>query len=200
MNDRYEKNEEDYDVIPEGPGNAEEQDPNVVVVGPGLLLIPLMLLVIAGGYYTGRWWRGRNAPPPAAAVSTPAADSPASRFVITIDPKTARDFDDAISVTRDEHGWRLGIHIADVAHFVRENGPIDLEARRRGNSMARMLVQNRELLPERPPEQLVDWLCDQIEHELRDARLGLPEHEKRKMTAFRVAALSALVNPAADGP
>ncbi len=56
-------------------------------------------------------------------------------LTITIDPKTARDFDDAISVTRDQHGWQLGIHIADVAHFVHENGAIDLEARLRGNSV-----------------------------------------------------------------
>ena len=41
-------------------------------------------------------------------------------MTVTIDPATARDFDDAISLTRDEKGfWILGVHIADVSHFVR---------------------------------------------------------------------------------
>ena len=56
--------------------------------------------------------------------------------IITIDPATARDFDDAISLTRsdDEH-WHLGVHIADVAHFVKVGSPLDLEARKRGTSV-----------------------------------------------------------------
>ena len=41
-------------------------------------------------------------------------------LTVTIDPATARDFDDAISLSRDEKGyWSLGVHIADVSHFVR---------------------------------------------------------------------------------
>jgi ribonuclease R len=56
--------------------------------------------------------------------------------VITIDPREARDFDDAISLTRLERGhWRLGVHIADVSHFVRADSPLDLEARKRGTSV-----------------------------------------------------------------
>ncbi|HAN97883.1 MAG TPA: ribonuclease R, partial [Planctomycetaceae bacterium] len=56
--------------------------------------------------------------------------------IITIDPATARDFDDAISLERIENGhWRLGVHIADVAHFVRPNSRVDGEALRRGNSV-----------------------------------------------------------------
>ena len=56
--------------------------------------------------------------------------------IITIDPIDARDFDDAISLTREEHGhWRLGVHIADVAHFVKPGGPLDREAQRRGTSV-----------------------------------------------------------------
>ena len=40
-------------------------------------------------------------------------------LTVTIDPATARDFDDAISLSRDEEGyWSLGVHIADVSHFV----------------------------------------------------------------------------------
>ncbi len=54
----------------------------------------------------------------------------------TIDPPDAKDFDDAISITYDPdtEEWELGIHIADVAHFVRPDSAIDEEARARGNS------------------------------------------------------------------
>ncbi len=52
----------------------------------------------------------------------------------TIDPATARDFDDAISAQREQNGTRLWIHIADVAAHVRPGTPLDLEARRRANS------------------------------------------------------------------
>jgi len=58
------------------------------------------------------------------------------RVVITIDPVDARDFDDAISLERVERGhWLLGVHIADVSHFVREGSPLDQEARQRGTSV-----------------------------------------------------------------
>jgi ribonuclease R len=56
--------------------------------------------------------------------------------VITIDPGEARDFDDAISLDRSEDGhWHLGVHIADVSHFVRPGGALDTEARKRGTSV-----------------------------------------------------------------
>jgi len=52
----------------------------------------------------------------------------------TIDPASARDFDDAISAQREGDGARVWIHIADVAAHVRPGTPLDLEARRRANS------------------------------------------------------------------
>lgn len=56
--------------------------------------------------------------------------------VITIDPKTARDFDDAISLIKLENGhWELGVHIADVSHFVPFRSELDNEAFRRGTSV-----------------------------------------------------------------
>ncbi len=56
--------------------------------------------------------------------------------VITIDPEDARDFDDAISLERLPEGhWRLGVHIADVSHFVRPRTALDREARDRGTSV-----------------------------------------------------------------
>ena len=58
------------------------------------------------------------------------------RVVITIDPVDARDFDDAISLERiDRNHWLLGVHIADVAHFVQEGSPLDQEAAARGTSV-----------------------------------------------------------------
>ncbi len=56
--------------------------------------------------------------------------------VITIDPKTARDFDDAISLKKLENGhWELGVHIADVSHFVPLRSDLDNEAFIRGTSI-----------------------------------------------------------------
>ncbi len=56
--------------------------------------------------------------------------------VITIDPVDARDFDDAISLKREPNGhWLLGVHIADVSHFVRAGHPLDREARQRSTSV-----------------------------------------------------------------
>jgi len=76
-------------------------------------------------------------------------------FTVTIDPDDARDFDDAIHVDRiDNGGWRLGVHIADVAAYVEPESPLDREARRRGNSV---------YLPDRVipmlPERLSNGVC-----------------------------------------
>jgi ribonuclease R len=55
--------------------------------------------------------------------------------VVTIDPDDAKDFDDAISLERAEHGqWKLWVHIADVSHYVRPGTALDEESSRRGNS------------------------------------------------------------------
>jgi ribonuclease R len=52
----------------------------------------------------------------------------------TVDPATARDFDDAVSAQREGAGWRVWVHIADVAAHVRPGSPLDMEALRRANS------------------------------------------------------------------
>jgi ribonuclease R len=72
----------------------------------------------------------------------------------TIDPDTARDFDDAISVAREGPGYRAHVHIADVSYFVDAGGPIDGEARERAASVYLPLWAEPML-----PEQLSADLC-----------------------------------------
>src|SRR5215472_7567405 len=77
------------------------------------------------------------------------------RNTITIDPKTARDFDDAVDVELLQNGsFQLGVHIADVSHFVTPDSAMDLEARSRGTSV---------YFPDRVipmlPEKISNHLC-----------------------------------------
>jgi len=52
----------------------------------------------------------------------------------TIDPASAKDFDDAISLKKATNGWRLYVHIADVAHYVKQDSLLFKESMKRGNS------------------------------------------------------------------
>ncbi len=57
------------------------------------------------------------------------------QVICTIDPDDAKDYDDAISLTQLDNGeWELGVHIADVSHFVKKDSALDKEAYERGNS------------------------------------------------------------------
>ena len=79
-----------------------------------------------------------------------------------MDPETAQDFDDAISLERVESGWKLGVHIADVSHYVRPGSPLWEEAAERATSV---------YLPTRTipmlPEKLSNGLCSLRENEPR---------------------------------
>lgn len=57
------------------------------------------------------------------------------KTIVTIDPDNARDFDDAISLKHKKGEWELGVHIADVSHFVKPGSALDDEAKERGNSV-----------------------------------------------------------------
>ena len=56
-------------------------------------------------------------------------------MIITIDGDDAKDFDDAISVTKNGENYELGVYIADVSHYVRPGSKLDAEAFKRGTSV-----------------------------------------------------------------
>jgi ribonuclease R len=86
-------------------------------------------------------------------------------LIVTIDPASARDFDDAISLTRDEKTgfWTLGVHIADVSHFVRPNTALDRTARKRGTSVYL-------------PDRVIPMLPEVISNSLASLQAGHPRY------------------------
>ena len=76
-------------------------------------------------------------------------------FTCTIDPKDAKDFDDALSIRPAGKGlWEVGIHIADVSHYVKEGSIIDKEAVKRATSIY-LVDRTIPMLPER----LCNFIC-----------------------------------------
>ena len=75
-------------------------------------------------------------------------------FTCTIDPKDAKDFDDALSIRKKDKYWEVGVHIADVSHYVTEGSIIDREAEQRATSVY-LVDRTIPMLPER----LCNFIC-----------------------------------------
>ena len=75
-------------------------------------------------------------------------------FTCTIDPKDAKDFDDALSIRKQGKSWEVGVHIADVSHYVKEGSVIDKEATKRATSVY-LVDRTIPMLPER----LCNFIC-----------------------------------------
>ena len=75
-------------------------------------------------------------------------------FTCTIDPKDAKDFDDALSIQKKGKLWEVGVHIADVSHYVKEGSIIDKEATKRATSVY-LVDRTIPMLPER----LCNFIC-----------------------------------------
>ncbi|MER3412024.1 MAG: exoribonuclease II, partial [Thermoleophilia bacterium] len=111
--------------------------------------------------------RGERRPFPPYAPPAPTIEGRADLrqlVAVTIDPETAKDFDDAISVQRDGQGLRVFVHIADVSHFVPAGSPLDRAARERGFS-----VYVPGLVAPMLPPALADDLCSLRPHQDRVA-------------------------------
>jgi ribonuclease R len=94
-------------------------------------------------------------------------------YIITIDPPDAKDYDDAISIKRTRDGWELGVHIADVAHFIGPGTPLDLEGKERGNS-----VYLPRLVIPMLPEILSNGICSLQEGVPRFCKSSLMVYDK----------------------
>ncbi len=75
-------------------------------------------------------------------------------WTCTIDPKDAKDFDDALSIRKQGKMWEVGVHIADVSHYVKEGSIIDKEAMKRATSVY-LVDRTIPMLPER----LCNFIC-----------------------------------------
>lgn len=108
------------------------------------------------------------------------------RFVFTIDPDDARDFDDALSIEQvEDQGrsfWRIGVHIADVSHYVEWGSALDLAARRRGTSV--YLVDR--VIP-MIPEEFSCGLCSLAPGEVRRSMtVDLYVNERAQLARYEI--------------
>ncbi|MCA9229802.1 MAG: ribonuclease R [Planctomycetales bacterium] len=107
--------------------------------------------------------------------------------IITIDPATARDFDDAISLDRLDNGhWLLGVHIADVSHFVRPKSALDREAKDRATSVY-LPDQVIPMLPEIISNNLASLQPDKVRYAMTARIEFSPEGQRIATDVYKSA-------------
>jgi len=107
--------------------------------------------------------------------------------IITIDPATARDFDDAISLEKLDNGhWLLGVHIADVSHFVRPKSALDREAKDRATSVY-LPDEVIPMLPEIISNNLASLQPDKIRYAMTARIEFSPEGQRIATDVFKSA-------------
>lgn len=104
-----------------------------------------------------------------------------ARPLVTVDPESARDFDDAVHAEPlAEGGWRMTVAVADVSHFVTPGSPLDREARARGTSVYL-------------PDRVIPMLPERLSADLCSLR---PDEDRYAMViAFDVTPRGELLNP-----
>ncbi len=108
------------------------------------------------------------------ASALPGRTDKTDEFIITIDPPDAKDYDDAISIRRTERGWDLSVYIADVGEFIAPDTALDVEARRRGNSV----YLPRHVIP-MLPEVLSNGICSLQEGVPRFCKAAFMSYDER---------------------
>lgn len=135
--------------------------------------LPILLLIREGGIQPG--FPAEVDAEAAALAKRPVTEAEIKRRrdfrgdrVFTIDPATAKDFDDAVSlVEKRRDGWRVAVHIADVAHYVRPGTKLDEEAYDRATSIY-------------PVDRVIPMLPEELSNHLCSLR---PGEDKFTMTA-----------------
>jgi ribonuclease R len=113
-----------------------------------------------------------------------------NELICTIDPDDAKDYDDAISLSREDDGlWKLGVHIADVSHFVKEGTPLDEEAYKRGNST----YFPGHVIP-MLPEVLSNGVCSLVEASPRFVKSAFIWIDPKSGRPVRTAFANSVIN------
>ncbi len=114
-----------------------------------------------------------------------------NELIFTIDGEDAKDLDDAISIKKTKSGWSLGVHIADVSHYVKPNSHLDKEALERGTS-----VYFADRVIPMLPKELSNGICSLNAGEDRltfSAILNIDKNGNLKKFEFRKSIINSKV-------